>query len=244
MRLFRKITKVSIGDYCKDIYDNMLRADASTTDMGKDIPSVVYDSIVEADTSFQAINRSLFCTEIQTIQLELFALAWMDNFKQDNYTIPQSIFTYYYLKEKGKLNIWDAMERYNLAIAKTATMTANEQPMTGETTIGRATITMINNVRSELFKRWAQSNLKDSGKPTKDERNLLTCVARVGNRLGVDIQKHNQLGNRRIAALLLFRVGWKKDADLSPEAGYRLAVATLSMYEVPKKDLQKINLQI
>ncbi len=91
MELFRKKRKSTIEDYCMDIYDHIFRADILTTGMGKDLPDIIYDSIVEADSSFQVINRSLFCTEIQTMQLELFALDWMDTFKKDKYTIPQSI---------------------------------------------------------------------------------------------------------------------------------------------------------
>ena len=134
------------------------------------------------------------------------------------------------------------MERYNLAIAEIATMTAHGGPMIGGTRKEVATITKIKLERVKLFDDWAGLYVKDLDKPTEKEKNLLSCVTRVCNRLGADILKHNQMGARRIVALLLSRVGWKEDQDLSQEALAELA-ATLSIYDAAKDNLKKIDLQ-
>lgn len=245
MGLFSRKPKTSIDEFCRKFYDSMV---FHPTIAGEDFNAIwwdtVFQSVVDADEFFGKIDKTLFQQEMTAIRLELFALAWMHKFKRDKYTIPQSIFTQHYLEENGKLDTWDAMERYNLAVAQTATMTTNGQQMTGRTRAERFVITMVNSLRAELFDKWASAHMKDPSKPNKKEKKLLTCVARVGNRIEADLMKNNKIGNQRLTALLLYRLGWKEDEDLSEEAFFRLVAIIFGLYEGAKEAIRPVNLQV
>lgn len=244
MGLLHRKPNISVEECCQEFYDTQIfHPIIAGTDLSSVWWDTVFNSIVEADQSFAVINKSVFQREMTAIRLELFALAWMHKFKRDKYTIPQSIFTQHYLEENGKLGIWDAMERYNLAVAQTATMTADGQQMAGSIGTERFTITSVNNSRRELYTRWVDANVKNPSKPTKKEKILITCVARVGNRIGADLMKNNEVGNRRITALLLYRLGWKEDEALSEEALFRLAAVIYGLYEGAQEAIKSVNLQ-
>lgn len=69
-------------------------------------------------------------------------------------------------------------------------------------------------------------------------------MARVANRIGADLMKNDAIGNRRITALLLYRLGWKKDEHLSEEAFFRLAVIIFDLYKGAKETIKSVNLQV
>ena len=245
MGLFKSKPKIGIEEFCREFYDSQIfHPVIAGEDVGAIFWETAFDSVVEADQSFAGVKSDAFVCEMTALRLELFALAWMHKFKRDKYTIPQSIFTQHYLEENGKLGIWDAMERYNLAVAQTATMTADGQQMIGDTGSERYTITEVNNSRLELLEKWVDANVKNPSKPTKKEKILITCVARLGNRIGADLMKNNEIGNRRITALLLYRVGWKEDEDLSEEALFRLEAIVFGLYEGAMEAIKSMNLQV
>lgn len=238
MGLFNRNPKIGIEEFCREFYDTQIfHPIIAGTDLSSVWWDTVFNSIVEADQSFAVVDKSVFQREMTAIRLELFALAWMHKFKRDKYTIPQSIFTQHYLEENGKLGIWDAMQRYNLAVAQTATMTA-----TGEQAEAWR-VAQVNEARVDMFDKWAEANIGDPSAPTEKEKMLVNCVAWVGNRIGADLTKNNEIGNRRITALLLYRVGWKEDEDLSEEALFKLAAVIYGLYEGAQEAIKSVNLQ-
>ena len=239
MGLFSNKPKQSIEELCRPYYDSQIfHAIFDGVDTTQRILDVAFDSIANEDPSFSKVDRKLFEKEMAGLHLELFALAWFHRFKKDEYIIPQSIFTHRYLKEIDRLDIWETMGEYNKAVAKTATLKANGQQMTGDTRYERATIGGINEARFELAEKWFKIYAKDASNPTKEEKEKLQCAGRAINRIGADLMRNNEIGNRRITALLLYRLGWKEDEDLNASALSKLAVQPIAMYEFAEKVLK------
>ncbi|MDP2719345.1 MAG: hypothetical protein Q8P44_05900 [Dehalococcoidia bacterium] len=248
MGLFNKKREFGIEEYCHYYYDLIFHPVTSGSLAGKEVHKILLDVqfnlLVEADQSFAGIDRNLFHTEMQSLQLELFSLAWMERFKKGYYILPQVIFTHQYLEDNGRLDVWDAMNKYNSVIGKTATMDNDGQQMTIDTALGRVLITSINESRWRAFKSYLSANIEDPSKPTEEEKIIVGYVARSCNYIGANLMKRNQIGSRQITALFLFRIGWDEDKELSNDALFRLAAQTLNIYETAKNTLKGIDLKV
>lgn len=237
MELFSNKPKLSIEELCRSYYDSQIfHAIFDGVDATQRILDVAFDSIANEDPSFSKVDRKLFEKEMAGLHLELFALAWFHKFKKDEYIIRQSIFTHRYLKEIDRLDIWETMGEYNKAVAKTATMNPNGQIMTGDTKYERATIVTINQARFELYEKWDRTY-------TKEKKENPQCLGRAINRIGADLMRNNEIGNRRITALLLYRLGWNEDEDLNTGALSKLAAQPIAMYDFAKKILKPVDIQ-
>jgi hypothetical protein len=183
------------------------------------------------------------------MHLELFALAFLKRFSNFEQAVQHSIFTLRYLQNKGRSDIWEAMDRYSIAIAQTATMDASGQQMSEATAIGRMRITQVNLFRIESFEKWLESHSIDPNPNnlTANEKEMVDCVARVCNHIEGDIIRNEQIGNRRIAALFLYRLGMEdiggKDWQPSRDSLLRIASQPLSMYEFATRVLKAVDLR-
>ena len=209
-------TKVAVEEFCRQFYDSqLLHAVIAGEDFSNLYWDTCYKNIVEADKAFESINKSVFIREMNAIRLELFALAWRDKFKKEKYTLPQSIFTRQYLKQDGKLELWDIMGEYNHAIADSVTLTANGERM-GDWRVNKANL-----ARSDMWEDWFEVNVKDKNNLTEEEDAAAKSVVRVANRIGADISRNDCILVKRLGARLADRLGCS--TNLSTEALFRLA---------------------
>jgi hypothetical protein len=244
MGFFSNKQKMKIEEFCCHYYDSQIfHAIVDGEDASQKILDTIFNSIMNEDQSFSKIDRNLFDKEMASLHLELFALAWLNRFKEYEHSISQSIFTYNYLKDSNRLETWEAMGKYNTAIAQTATMKADGQQMTGDTGLQRATIVRVNTRRADLFEKWIKANLKNPSNPTQEQKELLHCVTRVFNRIEADLMRNNEIGNRRITALFLYRIGWNIDKNLNTGALSKLAAQPIAMYEFAQKILKNVDIQ-
>ena len=80
------------------------------------------------------------------------------------------------------------MGEYNQDVAKSSTMNSNGEQFSGA--LGRAVITQINVMRTNMFDDYCKKTIGD--KPATAEQDMaIGCVARVLNRLGADIKREN-----------------------------------------------------
>ena len=237
MGLFKRKPKVTIEEFCRQFYDtDIFSANIGGVDAWKMFCETAFDLAVQADQSFAAIDRAKFQEELTGIRMELFALAWMHRFKREEFTLPQSLHTGRYLEEKGKLPIWDIMGEYNQAVAQSTTMTETGQQVDGR--LGRARIEVGNVRRFEIFKRWADA-LGDN--VTTEQREYVgRCVARVANRIGADIRRGDCVLVRLLASRLADRLGC--EANLNPEALFRLSAVIYGFYRGAKEAINEANL--
>jgi hypothetical protein len=86
--------------------------------------------------------------EITTIRFEVFGLAWFHR-QGDKRAAEQSDFTRRYLDAAGRTDIWEAMEPYNLAIAR-----SSRSGYTPKTAVGRAYLADRATTLADFFDKW------------------------------------------------------------------------------------------
>jgi hypothetical protein len=234
--------------FCSDYYDSqMFHSIIDNEDASQKIIDSAFQLLTDSDPSFLKVAPTLFEREITAMHLDLFAFAFLKRFSNFEQAVQQSIFTFRYLQNKRKSDIWEAMGEYNTVIAQTATMDANGEQMSGDTAIGRIRITEVNLLRFDLLKKWAKSRFSDPDNLTANEREILVCAGRVCNHVEADIMRNKQIGNRRIAALFIYRLGveniWGKDWQPSQDLLLRIASQPLSMYEFATSVLKPVDLR-
>jgi hypothetical protein len=244
MGIFDGKAKLNMTEFCQLYYENQIfQSNVSREDTSQNIVDYTYQLLTDSEPALKQVDRALFEHEMAAMNLELFALAFFQRFvKNINHCFQQSIFTRRYLYDKNKPDIWEDMKYYNLMISKTATW-----GMTEDTAIGRAQITFNNSFRAEIFEGWIKDNKIDLDKLTDQDNANLECVARAVNRIGTDILKNEQIGNRLIAGLFLERLGTEKifGKHWQPNDDFLLRVASqpLAIYEFTQKILKTANLQ-
>jgi len=234
--------------FCKAHYDcQIFHTIVEGKDASQEILDNAYQLLTDSEPSFSKVDHALFEREMAAMHLELFALAFLYRLHNYERAIQHSIFTLQYLENKGRSDIWEAMGEYGKVIARTATMDANGQQMSGDTAIGRMTITRMNEYRFQLFKDEVKSRIGKIDNLNENERKIATCVAGVCNRVEADIMRNKQIGNRSIAALFLSRLGvdniWGKDWLPSEDFFIKVASQSLSMYEFSTQTLKIVDLQ-
>ena len=233
--------------FCRAYYDSQLfHAIVDGEDGSQKILDTAFQQLTDSNQSFSKINRTLFEREMTAMNLEFFAFAFFRRFSFDK-AVQHRIFTLRYLKDKDRNNIWESMVEYSRVIAQTAFVKANGEQMTGDTRIGRGTITRVNVWRFGLFKDWLKSHFNDPENPNEYEKEIASCVALVCNHVEADILRRKQIGIRQIAALFLSRLGaeniWGENWEPSEDFLLRIASQPYSMYDFSTKILKTVDLR-
>lgn len=245
MGLFSRKPPVSAEEFCQEFYNFRV---FSPTVAGTDVVRVFlesgFKSTVEADQSLKVIGFTKFQEEMAALRMELFALAWLEKFGREQFTIPQSVFTKRYLEEKGKSQIWAIMGEYNQALDRSATLTKTGEEMEGR--MGAAQRTFLNVSRTRRFEDWAKANIGDLSAPTEEETMIAGCFNRVLKRIGVDIKRRDCIAAKVLVATIVDRLGYR-NAGLNSEAQFRLGAfifgCLVFMYEDAKKAIKDVVIQ-
>jgi hypothetical protein len=241
MGLLSRKPKISIEEFCQQFYDSRIfHAIIAGEDVWAGFLGSAFKSVVEVEQSFAVIDPTVFKREMTALRIELFGLAWGHRFKEERFTIPQSIFTRHYLEENGEFELWDIMGEYNQAIAQSTTLTERGEQMEGR--IARARVTSLNLLRAKRFDRWAEANIGDPSAPTEKEKILANCVARVANRIGADIRRNDCILVKRLTAKLADRLSC--EPNLSVEALFRLGAVIFGLYEGAMEAIKSSDLQV
>jgi hypothetical protein len=244
MGLFSRKPKVSIEEFCRHFYDtNIFNTFIGGIDANLEWWQNAYNSIIEVDKSFKAVDFNKFQDEVTALRMELFGLAWQEKFKSERYTVPQSLFTRLYLQGIDKTQIWDVMGEYNQKIAMCATMTEDGKQI-GEVGggSGRAKAVGINKSRADMADRWIDTNIKDKTNITGEDEASLECVGRAVNRIGVDIKRFDCITVRQLSGRLVVRLDC--DAYINAEAAFRLSALIFGLHEGAKEAIKDIDIQI
>jgi hypothetical protein len=191
--MFEKKPTENIEEFCQGFYDRNIFHPLfiGNTDPATLFWKVKYDSILKLDHSFVEIDQVRFQKEMDAIRLVLFAFAWDIVFKEDRYTLTQSIFTRRYLERKNKSEYWDMMGEYNQAIAQSATLEEN----------------------GKLMDNWIEANQARKISAPKDYKYESQCVVRVVNRVGATAERADGVVFLNIASKLADRLQWKTNLD-------------------------------
>ncbi len=149
MELFTKKPQVTTEDFCEKFYDDFIFSskigEADPWDM---YCKVSHEQISEFDPSFNTVDLSSFRDELLALRLEVFGVVWFIHMKIDLSPI-HSEFTRQYLLNENLADLWDSMEVYNQAVAKSAT-----GGWDSNTRSGRYKITFNNSMRAQMFDKW------------------------------------------------------------------------------------------
>lgn len=218
-----------IGECCGQFYDKNIFDGATVgKDVWYDLLDTYFKSIVEVDQSFSSVDQELFRNEMTALRMVLFAFALgcSKKFNKDEFTLPASFFTSSYLKEKGRLDIFDIMLAYNRAIARSAIMDANLQKYSGKA--GEALIIRVNDLRSRMALKWADIYVGDRGISLQEQKNKVSCINMVANRIGADIEREDGVVVKSLCAELATRL--RDGENLNSEAMSQLSAIIFGFY--------------
>jgi hypothetical protein len=231
----------NVEECCKQFYDDSIfHAIVAGLNICSAYLDTAFNYIAEVDQSFLSVDPKLFRNEMTALRMELFAFALQcsKKFKTEQYTIPQSVFTRSYLEEEGRPDIWNIMGEYNQVIAMSATMSANGKPTQGN--IGRAQVTFINDMRTNIASKWYENNIGDKA-VTNEDREQIGCAVRVFNRLGADIKHADGVVVKLLASRLANRL--ECNVNLEPEALFRLVATIFGFYKGAEDYLKSVSLR-
>jgi len=223
MGLFSKKKEVALADFCREFYEkNIMNPMIQELDVNAAFVDVIIRSITEVDQSFAKVNSQKFAKEYLLLRFELFALAWLHQFGE-KLAVAQSVFTKDYLHEKNRDDIWDDLEFYNQAIARSSTIGR-------KTTNGfdRAYLMRVNKTKADQFDHYYREGYDT------------VAVARALNRLFTEKAWKKGITAELIRLAVCDRLGFKPN----DEARFRLnAVICSLLYDGAHQSLANVRIR-
>jgi hypothetical protein len=221
-----KKQEVNFKDFCCDFYEkNILNPVIDGINIGEKYSDTARKSILEVDQNFANIVPQKFAHEIILLRFELFALAWLHQFG-DKSAVAQSAITKHYLQEKKSDEIWNDLEPYNQAIARSSTL-----GNTPDTTSGRAHLGFVNTMRVDLFKQFYKQGYDPE------------CVARALNRLFSEAAWKKGVTAGLLMLAFCDRLGFRPDFKPNKEAQFRLTSIIRGLYDGVRQSFEKIKIK-
>lgn len=219
--LFSQKPRVSIKEFCKGFYDEFIfPPNIGEVNPWEAFGEMSYKMVLGADPTFKTVSLSSFTAELRTLRLEVFGIAWFHNVK-DKHAPAQSEFTKHYLEEHGFTDIWESLEDYNKAVARSTT--GGHDP---DTRLGRASIVFLNQMRSALFDEWVQT--------VSDPKN----AARAANRIG----SHVSWKSMRAHSYLSFALTDRMQCEVNEEARTRIVAIIQGLYDGASEAIKAVKI--
>ena len=221
MGLLSRKRAVPLDQFCQEFYDTqILNPVVAGLDLMQAYVETLRRTIAEVDPRFADIEVTRLAAEILPIRFEVFGLAWFHEFRGKD-AAAQSAFTERYLEDRNRADVWEAMEPYNQAAARSSTLGMNAQ-----TPAGRAHLAFINKSRFDLFKEW----YREGSEPTP--------VARAANRFGTDVAWKRGLTPAFLMLTLCERLG----CEVNEEGQTRLVFVIRGLYDGVHEALKPIKI--
>lgn len=221
MGLFLKKRRVSTEEFCIEFYDqSILSPDIGGMDPWKVFCETSYRSIVEVDSTFGQVVLSVFISELRALRLEVFGIAWLHHVK-DKFAPGQSEFTKRYLEQHGIADIWESMEVYNKATARSTTSGHDPNSRTG---LGY--LTFINQFRMILFEKWVKLGYDPK------------AVGRAANRLGSD----TKWKSKSVHVYLSFALTDQLECEVNDEARSRILAIIQGFYDEASESIKEVKI--
>ena len=125
-KLLNRRKTLSVEEFCQSFYDSFVfLPTAEGRRVHRTLWDKVLDSLMSTEDSSIGPDHTLFGDELTAVQLEAFGLAWMHNFRlekyagsEEQYILPEIVFTKRYLEQYALQGIWAAMGAYNEAVGE------------------------------------------------------------------------------------------------------------------------------
>lgn len=220
MNFFTRKPKVHLDEFCRGFYDRAFRSDINGMNLYTSILDIERQSVMEADSSFVGVDPQLFVAEMTVLRYEVFGIAWLHE-AGDKYAAAQSEFTKRYLEEHGELDIWESIEPYNQAVARSSTLgQKSDNPS------GRAYLASLNIMRADSFDKW----FKQGSDPK--------CVARAANRLSTEEAWKKSMTPGFLMLTLCDRLGYVPNED----AEFHFVTTIIGFYNGAREAIREVKL--
>lgn len=166
MLFLSKKNKVTLQNFIPSYYSKILPSIEPNVEFFR----ILKNQVAFVDKPFSSVDFELFLAQMTAIWLECFGLAFFYRFG-DKLSLKNNLLTREYLLEGNKSSVWDDLGIYNSYAAKSATYGSDSSTMSG-----RARISLVNNMRVELFNKYHSDGFDD------------VCIARTLNRYGTKIE--------------------------------------------------------
>jgi len=218
MGFFSRKQRVRLDVFCRKVYDGWVST-------GIDALAVECDTlkrfIAEVDPRFGTVDAQRFLSETTLIRFEVFGLAWLHQLGE-KHAAAQSAFTKSYLEERGQADVWQALQAYNQAIARSSHLR-----QTWETGVGRGYLTFINSIRVQVFDQWNKQGFEPE------------TVGRAANRLCTEVAWKESLTAGFLMLTLCERLG----CEVNEEAQFRLVAFIRAIYSGTRDGLKLIKVE-
>lgn len=224
--IFFNKKKVNLDEFCRDFYEKyIINPQIGKVNASGVFSEVIKKELVEVDGNFADIDIRKLNFEIVPLRLELFALAWLHQFG-DKSAVAQSVFTKHYLLEKRRDNVWNAMESYGQAIARSSYLGKTPKKALDRIFLGNRDKTI-----ADLFDQYHKEGYD------------LECVVRALNRLFTDTAWKKGVTAGLLMFTLCDRLGFGPNFEPNKEAQFRLTTIIRGFYDGAQEALAKIKLK-
>jgi len=225
MKFFNRKPKAHLDEFCRNFYDDQILPPSIKGLEGLNVDSIYFDtvrqSVIEADSSFVSVEPQLFAAEMTVLRFEVFGIAWLHEVG-DKLAAAQSEFTKRYLEEHRKLDIWESIEPYNQAVARSSTL-----GLKPDTASGRGHIAFVDSMRMQMFGKWNEQGFDPE------------CVARAANRLATEEAWKKSLTPGYLMLTLCDRLS----CDLNEEGQFRLVATIVGLYNGARGLLKEVKIE-
>lgn len=213
MNLFKP--KARLSDVCQNFYDSQIfYPNVAGVDMIGGYCESVLKTVSEADPSFQLVDIDDFIKQFIAIYFEIFSLAWLHEVGEKA-IVSQSMFTKGYLVERNRSDIWDTMEQYNSAIAKSSSYN-----------ISQSVAAVTDKKRLDMFGHWTAQGFEAK------------CVARAINRMFTEKPWKEQL----TPGFVMLALCKYLNQEPNDEAQFRLVAVIQGLYNGARQSLSKVKI--
>lgn len=221
MGLFSRKPKTTTDAFCSQFYDSFVFAPAiAGIDPWAAFCETNRNMIGEHDSAFLSVDLDRLMAELRTLRLEVFGIAWLHHVK-DTFAPVQSDFTMRNLHDRGASDLWDGMETYNQATARSTSGGYDPKSATG-----RSYLTFLSQMRTSLFDSWVEQGFDPK------------VAARAANRLGSDVPwKAN-----RTHTYLSFTLTDRLAVEIKEEARVAILAVIDGFYGGAKEAIQEVRI--
>lgn len=221
MGLFDRKPKVTVQQWCDEFYSgSVFVSSIGGADPWQVFCNTVRDQVAQADSAVSQLDDKILSDQLLALRLEVVGIAWMVHVK-DAFSPKQSQCTQEYLASHNQDKYWDMMEPYNQAVAKAAVGGSD-----GSTAAGRAHITFMNSMRTQLFGKWKTT--------VSDPKH----AARAANRIGSDVSWKAQ----KTHVYLSFALTDQLQCKVNEEARRTLMAVIHGFFDGASEELKKVKI--
>ena len=218
--IHRKLT-MSTQEWCEYFYNKYVFAPlVGQTDPWRLFCQIARQQILDLDPAIAAVDVTHFSDQMLPLRLEVIGIAWFLHVKHELSPMFSEC-TRLYLVKRNREQLWDMMEPYNRAVARSTVGGSDPATRTG-----RAHIAAMNSMRFDTCEKWLAS--------VADPKD----ATRSANRLGCDVPWKSH----KTHIYLSFALTDQLQCEVNEEARQGLMVLIQGFFDGTTEELHEFEL--